>query len=65
MHLARVTAVCWSPDSNLIATGGLDTNIVVARVTNLDGSKVVVKGTRAYCIDTCIQFTSFEHSYIS
>ena len=44
MHVARVTSVCWSPDSNLIASGGLDTNIVVAKVINLDDSRVVVKG---------------------
>ena len=46
VHLARVTVVCWSPDSTMIATGALDTNIVVAKVTNLDDSKVVVKGMR-------------------
>ena len=44
MHVGRVTSVCWSPDSNLIASGGLDTNIVVAKVINLDDSRVVVKG---------------------
>jgi len=44
VHLARVTSVCWSPDSSLIASGGLDTNIVVAKVTDLDNSRVVVKG---------------------
>ena len=46
VHLARVTVVCWSPDSNWIATGALDTNIVVAKVTDLDNTKVVVKGMR-------------------
>ena len=66
MHLARVTAVCWSPDSNLIATGALDTNIVVAKVINLDDSKVVVKGMKQACsINTCIQLTTLKHCYIS
>ena len=46
MHVARVTVVCWSPDSSMIATGALDTNIVVAKVTDLDNTKVVVKGMR-------------------
>lgn len=46
VHVARVTSVCWSPDSNLLASGGLDTNIVVAKVTDLDNSRVMVKGTK-------------------
>ena len=53
MHVARVTSVCWSPDSTLIASGGLDTNIVVAKVTNLDDSKVVVKGMNLNIVIYC------------
>lgn len=33
-HTARVCTIAWSPDSQCIASGGLDTNIYVWNVTN-------------------------------
>ncbi|XP_065919248.1 WD repeat-containing protein 1-like [Dysidea avara] len=44
VHLARVTSVAWSPDSSMVATGGVDTNLVVAKLGDLDNKKVMVKG---------------------
>lgn len=44
-HLSRVTTLAWSPDSQRVASGSIDTNIAVCSVT--DGSTKVCKGEQS------------------
>lgn len=44
-HTARVNAAAWSPNSRYVATGGLDTNIMIYDLKNSGEHPIVIKGT--------------------
>lgn len=41
--MARVTCLAWSPDSRYIASGALDTNVLIDNVEN-PNKKIQIKG---------------------
>ncbi len=43
-HTARVNCVAWSDDSRYIATGGLDTNLIVWDMQNTGEHPIIIKG---------------------
>ncbi|CAD5185907.1 unnamed protein product [Musa acuminata subsp. malaccensis] len=43
-HTARINCLAWSPDSHLIATGSLDTSVIVYEVDKPASSRITIKG---------------------
>lgn len=43
-HTARVNCAAWSQNSRYIATGGLDTNIIVWDLQNSEEHPIIIKG---------------------
>ncbi|XP_073116264.1 actin-interacting protein 1-2 [Elaeis guineensis] len=43
-HTARINCLAWSPDSRLIATGSLDTCVIIYEVDKPASSRITIKG---------------------
>ncbi|XP_008806259.2 actin-interacting protein 1-2-like [Phoenix dactylifera] len=43
-HTARINCLAWSPDSHLIATGSLDTCVIIYEVDKPASSRITIKG---------------------
>ncbi|PON63683.1 Guanine nucleotide-binding protein, beta subunit [Trema orientale] len=43
-HTARINCVAWSPDSSLVATGSLDTCVIIYEVDKPASSRTTIKG---------------------
>lgn len=43
-HTARINCLAWSPDSRLIATGSLDTSVIVYEVEKPASTRITIKG---------------------
>ncbi|KAG1330606.1 actin-interacting protein 1-2 [Cocos nucifera] len=43
-HSARINCLAWSPDSHLIATGSLDTCVIIYEVDKPASSRITIKG---------------------
>ncbi|EJW73840.1 hypothetical protein WUBG_15253 [Wuchereria bancrofti] len=43
-HSARVTCSAWSPDSRFVATGGIDTNVIVWDLKHSGEHPIIIKG---------------------
>lgn len=43
-HTARINCLAWSPDSHLIATGSLDTCVIVYELDKPASSRITIKG---------------------
>lgn len=43
-HTARVNCLAWSPDSRLVATGSLDTCVIIYEVGKPAASRRTIKG---------------------
>ncbi|OAY77862.1 66 kDa stress protein [Ananas comosus] len=43
-HTARINCVAWCPDSRLIATGSLDTSVIVYEVDKPASTRITIKG---------------------
>ncbi|URE48964.1 WD domain, G-beta repeat [Musa troglodytarum] len=43
-HTARINCLAWSPDSHLIATGSLDTSVIVYEVDKPASGRITIKG---------------------
>ncbi|VDK51990.1 unnamed protein product [Anisakis simplex] len=46
-HTARVNCCAWSDDGNYVATGGLDTNIIVWDMKNTGEHPVIIRGAHS------------------
>ncbi|VDO54091.1 unnamed protein product [Brugia timori] len=46
-HSARVSCSAWSPDSRFVATGGIDTNVIVWDLKHSGEHPIIIKGS--YC----------------
>lgn len=56
VHLSRVTALAWSPDSQRVASGSIDTNVAVCSV--VDDSTKVCRGAHPLATVTAVQWVS-------
>ncbi|GAB4840374.1 Actin-interacting protein 1-2 [Ancistrocladus abbreviatus] len=43
-HSARINCLAWSPDSNLVATGSLDTTVLIYEVGKPASARMTIKG---------------------
>ncbi|CAL9114158.1 WD domain, G-beta repeat [Musa troglodytarum] len=43
-HTARINCLAWSPDNHLIATGSLDTNVIVYELDKPASNRITIKG---------------------
>jgi WD repeat-containing protein 1 (actin-interacting protein 1) len=43
-HTARINCLAWSPDSHLIATGSLDTSVIVYEMEKPASTRITIKG---------------------
>ncbi|KAJ4765427.1 WD repeat-containing protein 1 [Rhynchospora pubera] len=43
-HTARINCLAWSPDSRLIATGSLDTSVIVYELDKPASARITIKG---------------------
>lgn len=43
-HTARINCVAWSPNSHLIATGSLDTCVIVYELDKPASDRITIKG---------------------
>ncbi|KAL0441968.1 UNVERIFIED_CONTAM: Actin-interacting protein 1-2 [Sesamum radiatum] len=43
-HTARINCIAWSPDSSMVATGSLDTCIIIYEVDKPASSRITIKG---------------------
>ena len=43
-HTARINCLAWSPDSSMIATGSLDTCVIIYEVDKPASSRLTIKG---------------------
>lgn len=43
-HTARINCLAWSPDNTLIATGSLDTCVIVYEISKPASSRTTIKG---------------------
>lgn len=43
-HTARVNCSAWSPDSRFIATGGIDTNVIVWDLKHSGEHPIIIRG---------------------
>ncbi|XP_071698927.1 ABC transporter I family member 1-like [Rutidosis leptorrhynchoides] len=43
-HTARINSLAWSPDNTMVATGSLDTCVIVYEVSKPASSRITVKG---------------------
>ncbi|CAI4220980.1 unnamed protein product [Auanema sp. JU1783] len=46
-HLAKVNCAAWSPNGRYVATGGLDTNLIVWDTQNSGEHPIIIKGAHA------------------
>ncbi|PIO72282.1 WD domain, G-beta repeat protein [Teladorsagia circumcincta] len=46
-HTAKVNCVAWSPDNRHLATGGLDTNIIVWDLERSGEHPIIIRGAHA------------------
>ncbi|TQD73024.1 hypothetical protein C1H46_041459 [Malus baccata] len=43
-HTARINCLAWSPDSAMVATGSLDTCVIIYEVDKPPASRTTIKG---------------------
>lgn len=43
-HTARINCLAWSPDGSMVATGSLDTCVIVYEVSKPASSRITIKG---------------------
>lgn len=43
-HTARINCLAWSPDCNMVATGSLDTSVIIYEVGKPASSRTTIKG---------------------
>lgn len=43
-HTARINCLAWSPDSSMVATGSLDTCVIIYEVDKPASSRSTIKG---------------------
>jgi WD40 repeat protein len=43
-HTARINCLAWSPDSSMVATGSLDTCIIIYEIDKPASSRMTIKG---------------------
>ena len=43
-HTARINCLAWSPDSKMVATGSLDTCIIIYEIDKPASSRMTIKG---------------------
>ncbi|KAI5660260.1 hypothetical protein M9H77_29053 [Catharanthus roseus] len=43
-HTARINCLAWSPDSSMVATGSLDTCVIIYEVSKPASSRITIKG---------------------
>jgi WD40 repeat protein len=60
-HTARINCLAWSPDSSLVATGSLDTCVIIYDVSKPASSRITIKGANvggvygvAFTEDQCV-----------
>ena len=54
-HTSRITCLAWSPDSTKIATGSVDTNILVYDIGKPVTARATIKGAHLGGV-TCLGF---------
>ncbi|KAL0355164.1 UNVERIFIED_CONTAM: Actin-interacting protein 1-2 [Sesamum radiatum] len=62
-HTARINCIAWSPDSSMVATGSLDTCIIIYEVDKPASSRITIKGAHLGGVYGLV-FTD-EHSLVS
>lgn len=43
-HTARINCMAWSPDSTMVATGSLDTCVIIYEISKPASSRITIKG---------------------
>ena len=43
-HTARINCLAWSPDSSMVATGSLDTCVIIYEISKPASSRITIKG---------------------
>ncbi|GFZ12280.1 transducin family protein [Actinidia rufa] len=43
-HAARINCLAWSPDNSMVATGSLDTCVIIYEIDKLASSRITIKG---------------------
>lgn len=43
-HTARINCLAWSPDSSMVATGSLDTCVIIYEVDKPASNRITIKG---------------------
>ncbi|KAL3512193.1 hypothetical protein ACH5RR_024910 [Cinchona calisaya] len=43
-HTARINCLAWSPDSSMVATGSLDTCVIIYEINKPLASRITIKG---------------------
>ncbi|OVA01237.1 WD40 repeat [Macleaya cordata] len=43
-HTARINCLAWSPDNTMIATGSLDTCVIIYEISKPPSSRITIKG---------------------
>lgn len=43
-HTARINCMAWSPDSSMVATGSLDTCVIIYEVDKPASNRITIKG---------------------
>ncbi|KAK2971885.1 hypothetical protein RJ640_015405 [Escallonia rubra] len=69
-HSARINCLAWSPDSSMVATGSLDTCVIIYDVSKPASSRITIKGAHlggVYALaftDECSVVSSGEDAFV-
>lgn len=62
-HTARINCLAWSPDNTMVATGSLDTCVIIYDISKPASNRITIKGAHLGGVYG-LAFTD-EHSIVS